>query len=319
MTHPIQFEPIFMERVWGGRELEARFQKPLPHGQTIGEIWELVDRPEAQSVVHSGEMRGCKLHDLWTSHREKIFGRPYASHPAGRFPLLIKLLDARSRLSVQVHPPAAMAPALNGEPKTEMWYFAHCDPGAVIFAGLKSGVDRARFERSLHDDTVENCLHAVSVHDGESIFIPSGRLHAIGEGNVIVEVQQNSDTTYRVFDWNRRGLDGKPRQLHIAESLECIDFRDFEPGVQHIEVGTLADCPFFKVEKLVPPCGATDPECFSIFSVLTGTVACGGREFVAGSFFLVPAGSGLDVEAASDSGARLLRIELPLHKSPASR
>lgn len=311
---PIVFEPLAMERVWGGRRLEALYGKRLPQGSTpIGESWEVVDREDAQSVVHSGPLRGITLNELWTKRRAEVFGQAYVGHEAPRFPILIKLLDARERLSVQVHPPAHMAGALNGEPKTEMWYFADTLPGANIYAGLKKGVTRDQFETLLRDGRVEESLHSVHVEGGDSIFIPSGRLHAIGEGNVIVEVQQNSDTTYRVFDWNRTGLDGQPRKLHIEESLVSTDFNDFEPKVDHIETGTLAECPFFKVEKF--PLSSSIPAIsggrFAIYNVLSGGVSCAGVSFQPGDFFLVPASLADAVLTPTAENTKLLRSTLP--------
>lgn len=311
---PIVFEPIAMERVWGGRRLEALYGKSLPHGSLIGEIWEIVDRPEAQSVVHLGRFRGLTLNDLWTGHRSEVFGEPYANDPSERFPLLVKLLDARERLSLQVHPPAHLAVALAGEPKTEVWYFAKCAPGAQIFAGVRRGIDRNSFEAKLRDGTVEEALHAIPVTAGDSIFIPSGRMHAIGEGNVIVEIQQNSDTTYRVYDWNRHGLDGTPRQLHIEESLACTDFEDIEPTADHWDVGTIAKCEFFHVEKLSIKTASTVAEDskFALMCVLEGSVTCGGITFSPGTFFLVPADH-TDLEVIPLGGeALLLRTTLPL-------
>ena len=154
-TEPIIFEPLAMERVWGGRRLEKLFGKTLPQGVPVGESWEVVDREDAQSVVHSGPLRGTTLHDIWTSRREEIFGPDYKAHTAARFPMLIKLLDARERLSVQVHPPVHMSQALGGEPKTEMWYFADALPGASIYAGLKRQVTRQQFETLLREGRVE--------------------------------------------------------------------------------------------------------------------------------------------------------------------
>ena len=240
LKEPIVFEPLPMERVWGGRALESLYKKRLPPGVPVGESWEIVDRVDAQSVVHNAPFRGTTLNELWTKHREAIFGSAYAHHPSARFPILVKLLDARETLSVQVHPPQQIATTLNGEPKTEMWYFAHCQPGAKIFAGLKKDISRAQFESLLRDGQIEQALHDITVETGESIFIPSGRLHAIGSGNVIVEIQQNSDTTYRVYDWNRLGLDGRPRALHLEESLLSTDFADFEPATDRIAEGVLA-------------------------------------------------------------------------------
>lgn len=309
----IQFEPIAMERVWGGRKLEARFGKTLPPGSVIGELWEVVDREEAQSVVHEGYYRGLTLQDLWTKHREQVFGEVYRKHPSSRFPLLIKLLDARERLSVQVHPPAHLASALNGEPKTEMWYFLNTDPGAHIFAGLTNGVTREHFEKALHDGTVEQTLHHISVNAGQSIFIPSGRLHAIGEGCVIIEIQQNSDTTYRVFDWNRMGLDGHPRALHIDESLESIDFADFEPGVKSGTEALLAECPYFRVEKIVIEDRASVDlrGRFALLCVAGGTVEVLGKTLHAAQFALIPADEGVVEIVALDSRAEVLFATLP--------
>jgi mannose-6-phosphate isomerase len=145
------------------------------------------------------------------------------------FPILVKWLDCQEKLSLQVHPPADIAPALGGEPKTENWYVVDATADATLMAGLKNGVTREDFEIGLKNNDLEPLVHTMHVQAGESIFIPSGRLHAIGGGNLILEIQQNSDTTYRVYDWGRVGLDGTPRELHIEESLKSTDFNDFEP------------------------------------------------------------------------------------------
>ncbi len=310
-----------MERVWGGRRLETTLGKSLPPGVPVGESWEIVDREDAQSVVHEGSLRGATLHELWTSHRAEIFGDVYASHPAPRFPILIKLLDARERLSVQVHPPASIAPALQGEPKTEMWYFLDCLPGASIYAGLKPGVTRAAFEAAMQRGEVEHTLHHTPVQSGESIFIPSGRVHAIGEGCLIVEVQQNSDTTYRVFDWNRTGLDGAPRALHIPESMNSIDFDDFEPAVDSGDPSSehlVAACEHFLVEHwpLETPRIASDSAAFAIFGVTAGRVGFGDHIFEPGAFFLTPASSAGQRLHPLDTGTAVLRSTLPLPRHP---
>lgn len=314
-AQPISFEPIAMERVWGGRRLESQLGKNLPPSEPVGESWEVVDRADAQSVVHSGNYQGSTLHDLWTQHRSEIFGSAYAEHPSPRFPMLIKLLDARERLSVQVHPPARAAAALSGEPKTEAWYFLDCLPGASIYAGLKRGTSRADLENAIAAGTVEDVIARQSVSSGDSIFIPSGRLHAIGEGCLIVEVQQNSDTTYRVFDWNRTGLDGKPRQLHIDESLASIDFDDFEPELTDPASDIIAVCEHFVIERwpLGCPRTALDGEMFAIFAVVSGQVACGDQVFDTGSIFLVPATmTDARIRPVGDS-ASVLRSTLPVN------
>jgi mannose-6-phosphate isomerase len=228
MLYPLLFQPLFMERIWGGRELERLYQKHLPRDKKIGESWEICDRPDAQSVVLNGEYAGKTLHDLILSHRQELMGDTPLLN--GRFPLLVKILDAREKLSLQVHPPEQKAAALNGEPKTEIWYITQADAGAELYVGLKKGVSRAAFEEGINNGTVADSFHRVPVGAGDVMFLPSGRVHAIGAGLVLFEIQQNSDTTYRVFDWNRVDEQGRGRQLHIKESLECIDFDDFEPG-----------------------------------------------------------------------------------------
>jgi mannose-6-phosphate isomerase len=310
---PLAFEPLAMERVWGGRRFESLLGKKLPHGSSIGELWEMVDRPEAQSVVHEGELRGRTLHDLWTRHREGIFGTKHRINPSPRFPLLIKLLDARERLSVQVHPPVHQAVELGGEPKTECWYFLHASPGASIYAGLRKGVTRSEFEQSLRLGTVEATLHRAPAVTGESIFIPSGRLHAIGEGLLIVEVQQNSDTTYRVFDWNRLGLDGNPRELHVDASMVSIDFEDFEPSLTPASHPVVADCPYFQVTKkdLPSPLDVAVEGDFSIITCLSGQLSCGEVTLKPGGFVLVPACMTEAVLTPSLPGTSFLLTRLP--------
>jgi mannose-6-phosphate isomerase len=229
MLYPLTFHPILKERVWGGRNLERLYQKPLPPEVPIGESWEISDRPDSISVIAHGPLAGKDLRWLMENHAKELLGE--ATAQAGRFPLLIKIIDAREVLSVQVHPPAWAAAQFGGEAKTELWYVTEAAPGAELLVGLKRGATRAEFERRIADGTVAECLHHIPVKADDAMFLPSGRLHAIGGGLVLFEVQQNSDTTYRVFDWNRTGLDGRPRELHVAPSLASIDFNDHEPGL----------------------------------------------------------------------------------------
>lgn len=308
---PITFTPLYMQRVWGGRMLETAYGRRLPDDAPYGESWEIVDREDAQSVVSEGPFAGRHLHELWTTRREEIFGTDLPG--SDRFPLLIKILDARDDLSIQVHPPAAIAPALGGEPKTEMWYIADADPGAKLYVGLRAGLTRDEFETALAEGTVADAVHAIEPAAGESIFIPSGRLHAIGAGFLIHEIQQNSDTTYRVFDWNRVGLNGRPRDLHVEESLRSIDFNDYEPGMDAPDGDTLATCDHFHVEKLHVPkneaVGNARDDRFSIFSVIDGRVESSeGRPFGKGDVFLLPR-TAPDLHAATD--ATVLRTTIP--------
>lgn len=251
MRELLRFRPLYQERVWGGRALEAALGRTLPARAPIGESWEIVDRPEAQSVAGEGAWAGRSLRAILTQHGAEVMGPKW---PAGKaFPILVKWLDCRERLSLQVHPPAAVAPELKGEPKTENWYIAETAPDAQLIVGLKRGVTRERFERAIADNTLEQCVHRFRVAAGDSILVHSGQVHAIDAGNLILEIQQNSDTTYRVYDWGRAGLDGKPRQLHVAESLRSIDWNDFEPAPLRAAPtsGAIADCAEFRIRRVV--------------------------------------------------------------------
>lgn len=289
---PITFQPLYMERVWGGRELERKYGRALPSPDTpYGESWEMTDRPDEQSVVSSGDYEGYTLGQLWQEKRTEVFGSGFETDE--RFPLLIKILDARDDLSIQVHPPAEIAPDLGGEPKTEMWYIADAEPDAKLYVGMKEGVCREDFQQAIENGTVDQVVHAISPKAGDSIFIPSGRLHAIGAGLLIYEIQQNSDTTYRVFDWNRMGLDGSPRQLHVEESMQCIDFTDVEPAMDIPKGNCLASCSYFQVDQLTlaanTSVGNPDPERFSIVTVVKGVLESkDGRRYEAGDFLLLP-------------------------------
>lgn len=225
--HPLRFAPIYKERVWGDRSLASLYHRDLPGNLPIGESWEITDRPEGISTVLDGPLAGRTLAELLSEDRPGLLGE--AADRDGRFPLLVKILAARENLSVQVHPPARIAARLGGESKTELWYFTATESGTRLFAGLRHGVTQASFEAALATGTVGDCLHSSPVQVGDALLLPSGRIHALGAGSVLFEIQENSDTTYRVFDWNRPGLDGKPRTLHLRESLASIDFNDFAP------------------------------------------------------------------------------------------
>ncbi len=322
MLYPFTFHPIFKDRVWGGREMERLYQKKLPANRPIGESWEISDRPGDVSVIANGPLAGKNLRWLMENHATEILGG-VKSAIGNRFPLLCKILDAREKLSLQVHPPASKAAELKGEPKTEMWFIADAAPGAELFVGLKRGVTRAKFEKKVETGEVAECFHRVPVRAGDAMFLPSGRIHAIGAGLVIFEIQQNSDTTYRVFDWNRVGLDGNPRELHVAQSLASIDFNDFEPALVQgkltgdtlIQRRSLVDDPLFKVETWRLNPGAHDwlkPKKLQIVAATRGEVEItSGSTSVklsAGQFSLIPA-SLERTEVLAKSDAALLCVE----------
>jgi mannose-6-phosphate isomerase len=305
MSKPIFFKPIYQERVWGGRALSSALNRDLPEGKRIGESWDIVDRPEAMSLVGVGDQVGKSLRDLISEDPTGIMGKGY--DPERPFPILVKWLDCGDRLSLQVHPPASVAGALGGEPKTENWYTAECAENASLIVGLKNGATREEFERRLKDDSLEECVHRFPVTPGESILVESGRIHAIDAGNLILEIQQNSDTTYRVYDWGRVGLDGQPRQLHVDQSLQCIDWEDFEPSTIQPQAGqsVLADCDEFRLVKytlsgdsspFVLPAGEA-----RLISVVDGSVLIGGETVVRGDTVLLPARSTFEISSGGSA------------------
>ena len=298
--------------------MERLYQKKLPAGRPIGESWEIGDRPGDVSVIANGPLAGKYLRWLMENHRAELLGDAKPANE-NRFPLLCKILDAREKLSLQVHPPANKAAELGGEPKAEMWFIADAAPGAELFVGLKRGVMRAEFEKKVETGEVAECFHRVPVRVGDAMFLPSGRVHAIGAGLVIFEIQQNSDTTYRVFDWNRVGLDGKPRELHVAQSLASIDFSSyrFRPGIIRSKSKSrlLVCSELFNVRDWKIRNGTRrflKPGTLQIIAAIRGQIEIrGGSEAVnlsAGQFGLIPASlERMKVLAKSD--AALLRVE----------
>jgi len=310
LTTPLTFEPIFMERMWGGRRLESEFGKKLPPQRPIGESWEIVDRPEAQSIVREGLLRGKTLHELWSQYRDEIFGE---SPDSSRFPLLLKLLDAHDKLSLQVHPPEKLADRLGGEPKTEFWYIAAADPGAELYLGFRESITRDQFEKALRDGTAADYVHKIRVRPGDAVFLPAGRCHAVGAGILLIEVQQNSDTTYRVFDWNRVDDKGKERQLHVDQALQCIDFDDVAPKLVEPQGELLLRNELFEVQKwnLTASREISSQRQFAIVCCLSGAIRCGDADLSPGGSFLVPAALSDQPLQPLREETNLLRITIP--------
>jgi mannose-6-phosphate isomerase len=299
-----------MERIWGSRKLAELFHKNLPPDKRIGESWEIVDRPEAQSVVANGPLKGKTLHELWSQHRKEIFG----DVPAPRFPLLIKLLDAQEKLSLQVHPPGKIAGKLGGEPKTECWYVAAAEPGAELFVGFSQQITRDQFEKSLRAGSSADHVHTIRVKAGDAMFLPAGRFHAVGAGNVLVEIQQNSDTTYRVFDWNRVDqATGQPRQLHVDQALESIDFNDVTPKLIELKGELLVEDELFELQKwkLDSAREIASPGQFAVVCCLTGSLSCADVDLRPGELFLVPASLQDRQLRPRADGTSLLRVTIP--------
>jgi mannose-6-phosphate isomerase len=304
-------QPVFKERVWGGRRLADLLGKSLPPDVRIGESWELADHPHGRSLVAEGPMAGKTLRWVLERHGAALLGRDeFARGAAARFGILVKFIDATDRLSVQVHPDDAYAGVHHaGESgKAEAWSVIHAEPGAWLIHGLKPGVTRAAFASALKSGKVEELLPVRPVKAGDFIWVPPGTVHAIGPGVVLAEVQQNSDVTYRVYDWNRKGLDGKPRELHVREALETIRFSgDPMPaggrGKTSDETGLvidhLADCHAFSLSRIQldrRPWAADTDGGYVALVVLSGaarlTTSDGSLAIRAGDTVLVPAYAG---------------------------
>ncbi|MCM3749860.1 class I mannose-6-phosphate isomerase [Paenibacillus pasadenensis] len=300
--YPLKFKPEMKERVWGGRALE-QFGLELPEGH-IGEGWMIGDHPNGTTKVTGGALDGLGLDEIREQFGREWFGGKGFSEKNGRFPLLIKLLDCNDDLSVQVHPTDDYDRLPAGElGKTEMWYILDAKPGAKIIYGLKDGIDRAALQQAIDEDRVMEALQEVPVKAGDAFYIPAGTVHALCAGVVVAEIQQNSDTTYRLYDYKRPGLDGQLRELHVEDSLNVIAYegagatRMTTEGVEAGSWLTIASSPYFLVDKGIVR-GAlelsTTADSFVILVIAegSGSIAWGegeAQDVKAGECFLLPA------------------------------
>ncbi|NLH16055.1 MAG: mannose-6-phosphate isomerase [Phycisphaerae bacterium] len=289
------FEPIFKPRIWGGFTLRTHFRKPTPSDIRIGESWELADLPSDKTRILNGRLAGMTWAELPFEVRRDWFSDIGPTKP---FPLLIKLLDAREVLSVQVHPDRDTCHRMgHGDPKTECWYILAAEPEAVIYKGLHSGTTRDQLRQAIQKGTVADLLCRVPVHPGECHFIPAGTCHAIGAGLLIAEIQTPSDTTYRLFDWNRLDEKGQSRPLHINEAMESIRFDQPPNELAVRSKGIITDCEFFCTEILSLSVGQATPLDSGNTTVLIGVSGQGKIDnpdgsitsFKAGDTLLIPA------------------------------
>lgn len=322
LLYPLTFQPVYQSYLWGGQriaELYSRTDTP----SVCAESWEISDRSEGPSRVLNGPWKGRALGDLIHAHPREILG-PQSNAP--HFPLLIKLIDAAQRLSLQVHPNNHSAAAVGGEPKTEMWVVLAATPDAYVYAGFKEPVTVERFQTALAARKLPDLLHHVPVRPGDAVFIPGGRVHAIGEGCLLLEIQQNSNTTYRVHDWDRVGPDGRPRTLHLEQALKVIDWNNIESGLIRFPLvyppqpTLLFECPLFRVERwgIQEPTDLTrHPDGFQILFIENGALTLEGDGYetpaLRGTSWLIPAGlNRLRFSPVPSAGkVRILRITVP--------
>jgi mannose-6-phosphate isomerase len=318
--YPLRFHPILRRYLWGGRRLEA-LGKPLGAFGDYAESWEVVDHGADSSVVAHGPLAGRTLGELVRQHGRELLGRHAG---VKQFPLLFKFLDAHDRLSIQVHPDDARAARLDPPDlgKTEAWVILAAEPGSFLYAGLRHGIDRDMLAREVARKTCELCLERIEPSAGDCFFLPAGVVHALGPGLLVAEIQQASDTTYRLYDWSRRGPDGQPRPLHVAEALEAIDFERGPVAAQQpqptvrLGVEQLVACDKFLLDRWrlsgVAEVGGDDRS--HILSVLEGAVEIegdlAGQPLERGGVALLPAELG-SVSIKAPGGAVLLDAYLP--------
>ncbi len=318
--YPLLLEPLFKERLWGGRRLERFFGAGLPAGP-IGEAWVLGDHGQDTNIVVNGFLAGQTLAQVRRDYRAALLGTGGSTGPGGRLPILIKLLDARQDLSVQVHPDDSYAGLSPGESgKTEMWYVLEANPGAEIVYGLQEGAAQHTLAGALGTGQVREWLRRVPVSAGDVFYVPAGTIHALGAGMVVAEVQQSSDTTYRLYDYDRLGLDGRPRELHLEHALRVTRYESPRKALRvqlapNNHWNSLVRCPFFHVDRA--QCDGlllqrTNNVSFDALLVCNGQGAItwnGGRaEISAGQAVLVPANLGVfEVEGRLE----LLRVRVP--------
>ena len=328
--YPYLLTPVYKNYIWGGTSIPSRFnRKPQPG--LCAESWELCDHADGMSIVRNGPLEGTSLHDLLLDMGSDLVGTDSATdRPAhhslgdGGFPLLIKIIDAAQKLSVQVHPNDETAPLVGGEAKSEMWYILDGAPGAQFYAGLVAGTTAATFDAALEDGTVQNLLKPHPAAPGALAYIRGGCVHAIGEGCLILEVQQNSNTTYRVYDWGRVDAEGNPRELHVEKARQVIDWELDAAGATPSEpivdgpnrTQDLLVTPYFRFGRLniESSCQVTnDGRSFHMLFVANGTltVSCeGGEETIsAGTTCLLPAALA-EYTLAPDGPCEVLRVSL---------
>lgn len=322
LDYPLRFTPLFQHYLWGGRRLVELFGKPAPEGMVVAESWEVVDHGPAQSLVADGPLAGRSLQSLVQEYGRDLLGIHF---PLEQFPLLFKFLDAHQKLSVQVHPNDSQAARLVPPDlgKTEAWVIVHAEPHSRIYAGLRPGVDRQVLERHLAAGDAADCLHSFEANAGDCVFIPAGTVHALGAGLVVAEIQQSSNTTFRLFDWNRLGPDGQPRPLHIAAALEVIDFSTgpvmpVAPRPTHTpHVQRLVECDKFVLDRwhLAGAEAVGGDGRLHLVAVLAGRVATKGNgvegSLGAGQVMLLPAAAA-SIVLESFGPAVVLDITLPL-------
>lgn len=288
MEKILTFEPVFVHLIWGGNRIAA-FKGIASQGEDVGESWELSPMPGHESVVDCGIFKGRTLNSLIDEYGNDIMGARLMKAYDGQFPLLIKLIDSRRDLSIQVHPDDEMGKRVEGKRgKTEMWYSVDPEDGAYLYAGFKGAETPESFKAKIENSTIVGALNKYYTHPGDVFFLPAGCVHAIGQGNFVVEIQEASDVTYRIFDYNRLGADGKPRELHVEKSMQAVKFDNSDLS-RPVNVTAAPDsesemvhCKYFNTDLInVDPEMTLDlaaRDSFSVFICVSGEVTLNGAD-----------------------------------------
>jgi mannose-6-phosphate isomerase len=321
--YPLRFVPVYKKYIWGGRRLETVLGRELGPEPRYAESWEIADHPRGQSVVENGPLAGTSLSELTTTRSKELLG---PGHTQARFPLLLKYLDAKQRLSVQVHPDNDLAArmALDDTGKTEAWLVVEADPGSVIWAGFNRPVDRQSVQAAIRDGNIEGLLHRFEPLPGDCLFLPAGTVHSLGEGVLVAEIQQTSDSTFRLFDWNRLDDDGNPRTLHVEEALDAIDYGQGPVGpvrprqTERPWVERLVESDQFILDRwrINPPQMVSNGSTCHVITVLSGSVLVegdvGGEPLRFGQTILLPACLGpVTLIPEEDQRAVVIDVYLP--------
>ncbi len=324
--YPLKFQPIFKERIWGGSKLKSVLNKDIGDAENIGESWELSGVGGDVSVVANGFLKGNTINELLEVYMSELVGDKVFEKFGSEFPLLIKFIDANDVLSIQVHPDDKLARKRHDSfGKTEMWYVMQADPGAKLISGFKKNTSKEEYLKALESKKLELLLADHEVSPGDVFFIPAGRVHAIGKGILLAEIQQTSDVTYRIYDFDRRDADGNSRELHTSQALDAIDFSGGGDYKTHYkaklnEITPIVESPFF-VTSLIELQGHVlkkdfyNLDSFMILMCMEGNAEIifhqGQSESIAmGETILIPADL-KELSIKSSGNCRLLEVHIP--------
>ena len=304
MFEPIFLEPVYKDIIWGGTQFKSLFNRNLS-SDTTAESWEVCAHKNGTNIIKNGEFKGRTLEDLFNDNKYKQFVFGNSCKHLDRFPILVKFIDANDKLSIQVHPQDSYA-ILNENDlgKTELWYVLDCKPDSKLIYGTKNNIKKEDFRKAIENNDLEDYINYQNISKGDVIFIPSGTLHAILEGIVICEIQQNSDVTYRVYDWGRIDKNGVPRQLHVDKALDVINF-NFSQSIIHTANDitkrvTLCDCKYFKTDKISVDTSYLDntsEDSFVSYTVIKGT----GNLIIGGSYYSLSSGTSFIIPANTEN------------------